>query len=252
MVVDDKDFSLDSYRSSHVGVGRGLHYDRLLEGKYDHWIWTTLSRVYLCQTLKSECSKGAAAYMDFACGTGRITEVASGIFPEVIGVDISHDMLEVARARLPTVSFYQGDVTQDAALVKQQFDCMTAFRFFLNAEPALRRDVLAWMSEHVRSGGVLIGNIHMNPWSISGFITLLSIKIFGRKVNVMSRKKLEALLKEYGFIVEQWRGFRLLPTINGRAILPSKIQAFGDGMLTRFGLGFFGADQFFVARRGAE
>ena len=37
----------------------------------------------------------------------------------------------------------EGDLTREPLLGERRFDLVTAFRFFPNAEPALRRDVMA-------------------------------------------------------------------------------------------------------------
>src|SRR5215469_14416677 len=48
--------------------------------------------------------------LDAACGTGRHAEYLASIGHEVIGVDISPDMLARARARMPDGEFHEGDL----------------------------------------------------------------------------------------------------------------------------------------------
>jgi trans-aconitate 2-methyltransferase len=50
--------------------------------------------------------------IDLGCGPGNSTELLAARFPgtEVVGLDTSPDMLRQARARLPGVSFVEGDI----------------------------------------------------------------------------------------------------------------------------------------------
>ena len=81
----------------------------------------------------------ARVAIDFACGTGRVLEYLAGHASEVIGVDISPAMLEVARRRCPDARLVEGDITVDPELVTESADIVTAFRFLLNAEPRCAR-----------------------------------------------------------------------------------------------------------------
>ncbi|MCK4965014.1 MAG: class I SAM-dependent methyltransferase, partial [Dehalococcoidia bacterium] len=55
------------------------------------------------------CSDGRRL-LDVACGTGRHVEYLKDQF-EVEGLDISHEMLAIARRRNPNVPFYEADIT---------------------------------------------------------------------------------------------------------------------------------------------
>src|ERR1043166_6151160 len=50
-------------------------------------------------------------YLDFACGTGRLTAVIAPWAAEVVGVDISESMLKKAEARVPSARFVRGDLS---------------------------------------------------------------------------------------------------------------------------------------------
>ena len=50
-------------------------------------------------------------------------------------IDVSPDMLALAGARCPRARLIRGDVTTTPGLAPGPFDLITAFRFFLNAEP---------------------------------------------------------------------------------------------------------------------
>jgi trans-aconitate methyltransferase len=53
---------------------------------------------------------GRRTIVDMGCGTGRHTAFLAEAGFSVVGVDVSRDMLEVARARAPEVQFELGDV----------------------------------------------------------------------------------------------------------------------------------------------
>jgi len=106
--------------------------------------------------------------LDFACGTGRILQWLRGMIPETVGVDISIPMLEVARVRCPDSAVIAGDITTDPGLIGGQFDVITAFRFFLNAQPELQSEVLRSLRTLLRPRGLLIANFHLNPGSLTG------------------------------------------------------------------------------------
>ncbi len=47
--------------------------------------------------------------LDLGCGTGRMSEYLIKFGAEVVGLDISEEMLKIARKKLPKVEFVQGD-----------------------------------------------------------------------------------------------------------------------------------------------
>ena len=97
-------------------------------------------------------------------------------------------------------------------------------------------------------GAALIGNIHMNPFSASGLLSLAARGV-GRRRATISRRACERLLYRHGFEISAWSGFRLLPTIWGRPVLGDSVQSAFEGRLRHKGFQFFGADQVFVAKR---
>lgn len=239
--------SYDSYRTSHQGRNFGVRYESMLASKMDAAIWDEFGKPHLCGLLQREAAAGRNAYLDFACGTGRITQIGAEFFDHCTAVDISPDMLEFARERVPSARFHCLDVTTQPDGVEGLFDCVTAFRFFANAEPALRDEVAAWISAHMSRGGVLIGNTHSHPWSVLGALNLLSTKVMRRTRRTLSRREMEALLSRHGLTIRRWDGFRVFPTVAGRAPLGNKLQTRLEKVAAALPLGFFGADQYFVA-----
>ncbi len=239
----------DSYRQSHIAPDMGEKYEVILSSRIDADIWTHQSGPLLAAWLDEVSSAGHCSHLDFACGTGRILAVVDDRFPHVTGVDISAPMLALAQQRFPAVKLVLGDVTRQPELVSEQFDSGTIFRFFANAEPALREEVAAWLAAHMRPGAILIGNTHSHSWSWSGGLNFWGNLLFRRGARTLSRAEMTRLLERHGFSVLRWEGFRIMPTIGGRAVLGRRLQIVLDELLRRLGLGFWGSDQLFMAVR---
>ena len=153
-----------SYRESHLGAAKARSYDEDLwdpqAAKGLDWL---VEQRLLAGILGSVGSSAPGSAADFACGTGRVLEFLDRYFPAPVGIDVSPDMLALARSRCPRARLILGDVTTTPGLAPGPFDLITAFRFFLNAEPPLRGEVLAWMRVALRPGGRCRGELPSQP-----------------------------------------------------------------------------------------
>jgi len=200
-----------SYREVHVGADKARSYDE------DLWDPTTakglewlVEQQLLAEVLATEIPEGSLAVADFACGTGRVLEFLERSFPSPVGIDISPDMLALAAARCPRADLVLGDVTETPGLVPGPFDLITAFRFFLNAETALRHQVLDWMRGVLRPGGVVVANFHLNPRSVRG--TYLRLRMPApTSLPMMTAHDACRLLEAHGFDVRRVFGYSFLP-----------------------------------------
>lgn len=241
---------MTSYRESHIGQGKGAWYDETHARKFDAVIWDHFIKPQLAREFERSVDAGARRYLDFACGTGRVLKAGSRHFADATGIDISSDMLEVARGRVPDARFFRLDVTRETAPAELgQFDVVTLFRFLLNAEPALRVEVLQWLAARMPSGAFLIGNNHMETLSVSGVVTVAARSLFGRNRNHLSRGDIESLLRQTGFRIECWFGYRVFPTVMGKPLLGKNGQLAMEKLASAVGAGRFGVEQLFVARR---
>jgi len=139
----------------------------------------------------------AAKVLDFACGTGRITQVIERYGFEVYGLDISPTMLEVAREKCPATTFVHADGSQPVADLPSM-DVVTAFRFFGNAQETLRRECLSQMVAYLKPGGYLIANNHRNPWSVRNVLLRLR---GSTPLESLSYWHMKSLLEESGLEV---------------------------------------------------
>jgi SAM-dependent methyltransferase len=199
-----------SYRGSHLGAAKARSYDEDLwdAGAAKGLDWLVEQRL-LDGILRSVPSPAHSA-ADFACGTGRVLEFLGRRFPAPVGIDISPDMLALARARCPGARLIQGDVTTTPGLAAGPFDLITAFRFFLNAEPSLRRDVLAWMRASLRPGGLVVVNFHLNPASLRGMYLRLRMAS-AEPPPMVGIADARRLFTDNGFTVCRIIGYSYLP-----------------------------------------
>lgn len=147
----------------------------------------------------------ARRYLDFACGTGRITSVVGPFAVETVGVDISATMVAQARTKCASARFVVGDATRDD-LGLGQFDLATSFRFLGNAQDDLRRVMLRTVRGLLVDDGVLIVNNHRNPDSLHGRL----MRLKGEPLDIdLSYRKLDGLLREAGCGIERAVGIGL-------------------------------------------
>ena len=97
--------------------------------------------------------------LDVACGTGRHLSLFKNEF-SCTGVDISKEMLKIARQNIPEIAFKQADMTK--LNLKQKFDiitCLFSSIGYLRTESNLKEALLNF-SKHLNPGGVVI----IEPW----------------------------------------------------------------------------------------
>ena len=81
-----------------------------------------------------------ARTLDVACGTGFLTRHLRG---EIVGLDQSAAMLEIARERMPTATFVEADVLTGLPFPDASFDRVFTGHFYGHLEPDVRARFLA-------------------------------------------------------------------------------------------------------------
>ncbi len=216
-----------SYRLSHQREIKAERYESIVygPGSYDEFMWQWEKKI-----LDKEVSKiKDARYLDFGCGTGRVTEYLEGRVRESTGVDNAHAMLVRAKARVRQSRIIEADLTIKDVLSEQRFDLITAFRIFLNAEPALRQDILEVLVPKIAPGGIFVFNIHGNTFSYR-LLMMLWYLIRGRHLNHLSYWGTKQMLKPFGLKVMRTYGFGIIPKPLYR-LMPKKITLFFDNLL---------------------
>lgn len=103
---------------------------------------------------------GARTLLDVACGTGLHLQAYAKDFEHVEGIDLSPDMLAVARGRLPGVPLFSGDMrTFDLGRTFDAVTCMSNAVGEVETLDGLRA-ALRRMAAHLVPGGVLV----VEPW----------------------------------------------------------------------------------------
>lgn len=148
------------YRAIHLD--KGSRYDaNLAESPFDAYM-AAWERRHLPHLVRRFYPQGPQHYLDFACGTGRITEQVAQLAARSTAVDISPTMIQEARKKCPQTTFHLADLTQQDPDLGQ-FDLITSFRFFGNAQDELREGALQAITKRLARGGHLIINSHRNP-----------------------------------------------------------------------------------------
>jgi SAM-dependent methyltransferase len=186
--------------------------------------------------------KAPARLLDFACGTGRVLAFVESLVAAAEGVDLSENMVALARAKCRQARLQVGDILSQPDLLQKSYDIITAFRFLLNVEPVLRRRVLHKLREVVREpDGRLIINVHGNSRSLRHPAILWrrwreASQPTGAMLNEMSPAETKALLAASGFQIVRQFGFGLLPPTLYRTLLRRPAAALdkrlaGDNLL---------------------
>ena len=159
-----------NYRNRFKGDVAG--YEKVTQSRHIKLIYE-LEQMVLSRFL-AENESDKKCLMDFACGTGRWTQFLENRFSQVVGVDISGQMIAAAKKKCAKADFEVTDITADdsgGTLQERQFDMITAFRFYKNAEDPLRRSVTAALPKYLKTGSYFIFDLHLNTFSIMGMLT---------------------------------------------------------------------------------
>ncbi|WP_411153411.1 class I SAM-dependent DNA methyltransferase [Streptomyces sp. A30] len=102
----------------------------------------------------------ASSLLDVACGTGSHLQFYADAFGDVAGLDISEDMIAVARKKLPDTPLALGDMRSfDAGRQYDVVTCMFSSIGYL-ADAGELNAALANFARHLPSGGVAV----VEPW----------------------------------------------------------------------------------------
>ena len=194
------------YRQSHLE--RGADYDAaLVHDPFDAFL-AARERALLLEAVAREFPQGIRRYLDFACGTGRITQLVAPLAAQSYGVDVSETMLAQARAKCPGTTFLLRDLTHEPAGI-EPVQLVTAFRFFGNAQDELRQDAIRAIHDVLAERGILILDNHRNPWTVRQGIR----RLVGDRADAtgdgrldLHHWKLRRLLIRGGFQVASLRG----------------------------------------------
>lgn len=206
---------LPDYSRSHLHKGRDYQ-----EG-FERWpgraVMWELEQQAIPELLEGAAPKTA---LDFATGTGRIARLLKQTFPDcrVVGADISAKMLSVAKDEGGDIEYVQLDGRKATEQLKpKSFDVATAFRFFPNADLALRAEAADQLAKLLKPGGLLLVNNHRNFWSLAYMLPRLVLR---RKPVGMINSELIDLFTSRGFVLDSKISLGLAPSTEKKTMLP--------------------------------
>ena len=197
---------------------------------------------------------GAVRLLDFACGTGRVIATLEPLVDAAEGVDISPNMVAVAREKCRRASLRVGDILTQPELLSGKFDVITAFRFLLNVEPEVRRGVLKKLRGVLRApDGLLIVNVHGNSRSLRHPAIVWRRRRersekTGAMLNEMSPSETKQLLADSGFQIVRQFGFGMLPPTFYRTPLRGLVEVVDRSLAGENWLSNLSIDLMFVCR----
>jgi len=218
------------YRESHKHPAKGESYHRVFEtSAWLRYTWQRERRA-LIDALRV---RHRGALLDFACGTGRVLGFLGSMFTDAVGVDVSESMLQVARRTCPFRTI-NADLTATRIFAARSFDIITAFRFFPNAEPALRSMVLTSLVDLLANDGALIFNNHQN----SNSTLVRANRILRRTIpwTPMSSEEVRKMVLGAGLKIAETYRIGVLPATERRMLCPSFAHDVVDAVAERVAL----------------
>jgi len=207
-------------------------YEKTTQSRHIRLIYELEKQVLL--KLLADMDSRKKACMDLACGTGRWTEILQEHFKETIGVDVSEQMVSLAKQKCQKAEFIVTDITGDDAdnrLQGREFDVITAFRFYKNAQEQLREQVTEAIPEYLKKNGLFIFDLHLNTFSFMGILAGI-IRFFKLQrplgigeltVRTISLNDIKNLFKQSPFEVIDYYGMGVLPGRTNYTLLPKKL-----------------------------
>ena len=217
-------------------------YDRIVQSKHIQLIYTLEKQVL--EQYFSQINAGNKTAMDFACGSGRWTRVLEEHFSKVTGVDVSEDMVSLARTKCQKADFIVTDITSgqmNPALEGKQFDVITAFRFYKNAQESLRRAATEALAGYLKDDGIFIFDLHLNTFSFMGILASIMRfwrfpKLFGiseLQIRTISLREIRCLFRDSDFEVIDYYGMGILPGRSNTVLCPRKLLYVIESFFTR-------------------
>jgi len=223
------------YSDHYQGRSEARYYQDVMlrKGGFDDLLWRSEQKL-LRRLMSRHCpAHRAASVLDFACGTGRILSFLKPRVGSVVGVDISQQMLEIAKEQVPGVDVLCADIVERPEDVPGDQDIITSFRFLLNAEHGLRESCFRALREKLRDDdSILIVGLHGNPLSRRALANLRNRLVTRSRPALRSfgMADMRALAAKCGLRVVDGTGTGYLPPTVEK-LLPRGATSLVEGML---------------------
>jgi hypothetical protein len=137
-------------------------------------------------------------------------------------------MLAVARETCPSAEIVHADLTRERPFEGRDFDLITAFRFFPNAQPSLRDEAMEALAGLLSARGVLVINNHLNATASSRRLLRLLRRDAG---HLMTAPEVAELASAHGLRQVDATGLGVLPLTDKHFILPALSSAVETAMM---------------------
>jgi len=94
--------------------------------------------------------------LDFGCGNGRLSELFEGKDYEYVGVDISNELLKIARKKYPDKEFILIDKENELLFEDGSFDKIFSVAVFHHFNPEMTKQALKELRRILKKDGILI------------------------------------------------------------------------------------------------
>lgn len=137
--------------------------------------------------------------LDLGCGTGMpVMNYLLSQGMQVMGVDASYRMLDIARNNLPSAHFVQADMRELS--LHQKFDAIIAWDSFFHLPADDQPSMFPIFKSHLNSKGVLLftsGKEHGEAWGMNGGTNLFH--------GSLDTQEYRSLLEAHGFHILQYK-----------------------------------------------
>ncbi|TSC71885.1 MAG: type 12 methyltransferase [Parcubacteria group bacterium Gr01-1014_70] len=242
---------MKDYRTSHASERIATQYENVVyrAGSYDDMLWKWERGILAREVADLKKIAARVSLLDFATGTGRIVCFLESDVAEAVGVDNAEAMLVRARSHVKKAELVLADLTSQDVLMGKSFDVITAFRFFLNAQPELRDAAFRVLAPKLRDEhSVFIFNVHGNLAS-HRFFTKLWYALRGKRLNTMTVRQAKHMVEQHGLEVTHWYGFGVKPKFLYR-LLGGRFMYTTDLLFSKIpGAKYVSYDLIFVCKR---
>ncbi|MEJ0085432.1 MAG: class I SAM-dependent methyltransferase [Pseudomonadota bacterium] len=198
---DGYDYKREFYRSSQVAEDYDFHrFSSPERQKRNARKWAAIRAALREAT-------GVRTILDLPCGTGRFTGGLAREGFEIIGSDISLEMLQkaasvTAKAELPSIRGYVQANAEALPLRNDSLDCVVSIRFMMHVDPATRVRMLREFGR-VSRRWVIVDYRHCYTFRYVLTHTFGRLGLGRTPLSRVSRKELDQEFTDAGFAIRK-------------------------------------------------